>query len=190
MSFAIETHRSFVPVASEWGTNSPRGSERLRSCVLDGSRSGGVHSVAACWKSSPRGQTADLFAVLPLMRRSFSARSPNLARHSPVFGPVWAEEDATPALIRSLLRSRSSWARYLASRCGGSFRSQAARSLAESLNARVVVRPVLRSPYIELEGDWQSFEASLGKEFRRQTRKRARRLERGGGRGGGVHGGR
>jgi CelD/BcsL family acetyltransferase involved in cellulose biosynthesis len=175
MSFAIETYRSFVPVASEWDELATRvgAPPFLRPGWIE-----------IWWRAFGRGvleivvARADgrLVAVLPLMRRSFSARSPT-NWHSPVFGPVYAEEDATPALIRSLLRSRSSWLDISLLDAEDPF-ARKLPEVAESLNARVAVRSVLRSPYIELEGDWQSFEASLGKEFRRQTRKHWRRLER------------
>jgi CelD/BcsL family acetyltransferase involved in cellulose biosynthesis len=116
-----------------------------------------------------------LAAVLPLLRGRSGHRSAT-NWHTHAYGPVAADADAAREVAAVAIGRSRAW-------LDCSFLDPAdpftAAMQAEAIDAgrRVIARPVLRSPYIRLEGDFEEFCASLPSKFLREIRRRRRRLE-------------
>ena len=112
-----------------------------------------------------------LVGVLPVVRRGNVISSPT-NWHTPLFGPVAADAEAECALARAVLatRARRVTIEFLPSRPGCSV---------PGLNGeyRRTERVVLRSPYVPIRGDWESFRAGLSKNLRSGLRRTRKRLE-------------
>src|SRR4051794_15562510 len=116
-----------------------------------------------------------LVGALPMFRRGGAAVSPT-NWHTPSFDAVAADDEAIQALGHELVASVSSrldlsfldLERPLARLC---------LDAAKGAGRRVICRPVLRSPYVQLEGDFDAYEETLETKFRRETARRRRRLE-------------
>jgi CelD/BcsL family acetyltransferase involved in cellulose biosynthesis len=172
----IETHRGIAAIEDEWEELAERTGAPLFH------RAGWI---AAWWEAFGRGGLeiaaarepgGRLAAVLPVLTRGPVIQSPT-NWHTPVFGPVAQDAESIAAVLRWLLRRRRCWVDLSLV----DSRDPLARvlpALSAELGTRTTVRSVLRSPYIELRGTWEEYEASLSREVRRQARKRWRRLER------------
>jgi CelD/BcsL family acetyltransferase involved in cellulose biosynthesis len=112
--------------------------------------------------------------VLPLVRRATRVVSPT-NWHTPAYGPVAQDEQAERALARhipSILRSSVDLAFLDPS---SAFAGELGR-VARARSLREVSRPILRSPYIDLEGTFADYEASRESKFRRELARRTKRL--------------
>lgn len=109
---------------------------------------------------------------LALRRRSGVVASPT-NWHTPEFGPVAVDAEASRALVAAALRRarrrvdlsflpRAGMAEDLATGVGG--------------EARVLIRTIERSPWVDLSGSWEEYEAGLPAKRRADLRRRSRRL--------------
>jgi CelD/BcsL family acetyltransferase involved in cellulose biosynthesis len=129
----------------------------------------GGRPVALCLRRDAR-----LAGVVCLLRGRGALRSPT-NWHSPAYGAVACDGDAARTLAHavvdrapsildvSFLDPADAFAAAVLDRAGGERR-------------RVIARPVLRSPYVDLDGDFQSFEATLDSKFKREANRRRRKL--------------
>lgn len=111
---------------------------------------------------------------MPLVHGRTGVASPT-NWHSPEFGPVAEDEEAERSLIGdalgrahgrldlSFLRGETPTVRWIC---------EAARSRGD----RIIVRTLERSPYVELDGEWDEYEARLPNKRRADLRRRRRRL--------------
>jgi CelD/BcsL family acetyltransferase involved in cellulose biosynthesis len=115
-----------------------------------------------------------LVGIAPLYRRHGVIRS--LSNwHTPAFGFLSEDAETESVLVKtSVARTRRRTTLSFLEREGSTFSSCLAHG--ESARFRVLTRTLLRSPYLELEGDWASYERSLKTTFRRDLARRLRRL--------------
>jgi CelD/BcsL family acetyltransferase involved in cellulose biosynthesis len=120
-------------------------------------------------------RAGELVGALPLVRRGAMLSSP-ANWHTPLTG-VLAENDlVVEELVKVIAGSR-------ARRISFAFidrTDESMRALRDGLmraGYRIEERPLTRSPYLEMVGDWDAYEASLGSEVRGNLRRRRRRLE-------------
>jgi CelD/BcsL family acetyltransferase involved in cellulose biosynthesis len=114
-----------------------------------------------------------LTGALPVLRDRAGLRSPT-NWHTPLYGPV-VEEAAGAALAAALVerpRPRIDLSFIAEDDPFGSQYEQAARSR----GFRVISRSALRSPFIELAGDMETFQAGLPTKFVKELERRKRRL--------------
>lgn len=117
-----------------------------------------------------------LVGVLPLMRsRSGLVSMTNW--HSPQYGPMAQDAEAEQQLIGAALARAASRARldlsFLPEDDSVVTRLTAA---AQRSGFRTIVRTIERSPFVDLDGDWESFEERLPGKRRSDLRRRRRRL--------------
>jgi CelD/BcsL family acetyltransferase involved in cellulose biosynthesis len=116
-----------------------------------------------------------LVGALALLSRRSGLVSPT-NWHTPAYAAVAAGDDVAAALAQEALRSAPH-------RLDLSFLDPAdgfARAVVDAsreASRRLIVRPVLRSPYLALEGDFESYEASRPSKVRREIARRRKRLE-------------
>jgi CelD/BcsL family acetyltransferase involved in cellulose biosynthesis len=96
--------------------------------------------------------------------------------HTPAYGPVACDADAARELGRAAVERAPSVLDVSFLDPDGPF-AQAALDAAGAGRRRVIARPVLRSPYVDLEGDFESFQATLDSKFKREAKRRRRKLE-------------
>jgi len=117
----------------------------------------------------------EMVAAVPLSTQRWALVAP-ANWHTPAFGSVCEDADATRALASHLLGPPPP-------RLDLSFLmpddplAAALRARAAAEGLPVLERVVRRSPYIELAGSWEEFEAALSKRRRANIRRRWRRLE-------------
>ena len=118
--------------------------------------------------------TQDGAALIPLIRTARGVVSAT-NEHSPEFASVAETDDAKQRLFRDLLADNRQSYHFmkLAEADIGPLRA-AAR------NGRMREEIVQRSPYLELAGDWESYELSLNASFRQGLRRKERRLRESG----------
>jgi CelD/BcsL family acetyltransferase involved in cellulose biosynthesis len=112
--------------------------------------------------------------VLPLALRGSRVMSPT-NWHTPAYGPVAKDDQAERALARhipSILRSTVDLSFLDPS---SAFAGELA-GVARADSARAISRPILRSPYIELDGTFADYEATRESKFRRELARRTKRL--------------
>jgi CelD/BcsL family acetyltransferase involved in cellulose biosynthesis len=113
-------------------------------------------------------------AVLCLVRGRGALRSPT-NWHSPAYGPVACDGDAARALAGVVVEAAPSVLDVSFLDPGEPF-AAAILDEARDSRRRVIARPVLRSPYVDLDGDFESFEAKLDSKFKREAKRRRRKL--------------
>ena len=115
-----------------------------------------------------------LVGVLPLIRRGATLASPT-NWHTPEFGPV-ARPASVPRLIEEVLADRP---RRLSLAFLEWNRPEAALVVEACRVAgyRTIVRTLERSPYIAIDGPWESYEGERNGKFLRELRRRWRRLQ-------------
>lgn len=116
-----------------------------------------------------------LAAVLPVAEQRGALSAP-VNWHTPAFGAVAEDDAAIAALAEHLLSSRAPRV-DLSFLMPGDPLEAALRTAAQARRAPMLERVVRRSPYIDLEGSWEEFEAALSKKRRANIRRRWRRLE-------------
>lgn len=134
------------------------------------------------WRAFGTGQTrlltarrgGKLVGVLPLADdgRTITSMAND---HTPGFDLVAEDDEAALELSRALLdlRPRRVILEYLAAEGPG---LGSVREAAPAAGYRLVVRDWERPPFVGLEGDWESYEASLDGKLRRDLARRSRRL--------------
>ena len=120
-----------------------------------------------------RGQR--LAGVLPCYGARGWLRSPT-NNQTPQFGLLAEEPSAADELAAAVLdRAGRRLTLGFVDASGWDF--AALRDRAEARRYRVVARPVVRPPYLVVDGDWQAFESRLAGRLLRDLRRRRRRLE-------------
>jgi CelD/BcsL family acetyltransferase involved in cellulose biosynthesis len=111
-----------------------------------------------------------LTAVVPVLARRGLVRSPT-NWHSPMFGPVAADDDARAAILAALHRGRTR-------RIDLSFldAETVAAARAGWPMAPSAERGLHSSPYIAIESDWETYWNGLSKNLRSNVRRRRKRL--------------
>jgi CelD/BcsL family acetyltransferase involved in cellulose biosynthesis len=115
-----------------------------------------------------------LAAVLCLIRGRGALRSPT-NWHTPAYGPVACDGDAARALADAVVEGAPSVLDVSFLDPADPF-AEAILDGARDSRRRVIGRPVLRSPYVALDGDFASFEATLDSKFKREAKRRRRKL--------------
>jgi CelD/BcsL family acetyltransferase involved in cellulose biosynthesis len=119
-------------------------------------------------------QGGQLTGILPLQRRRGSYLS--LSNwHTPEFGLLAADGHAAE-LAAAFLRARPQTVslRFLDPKDPAFI---ACREAARSANYLVLSRPLEHSPYVDIDGDWESYERRRGRKLLSELRRRRRRLE-------------
>jgi len=129
----------------------------------------GATPVALCLRRDAR-----LAAVLCLVRGRGALRSPT-NWHTPAYGPVACDGDAARALAHAVVESAPSVLDVSFLDPADPF-ADAVLECARDCRRRVIARPVLRSPYVALAGDFAAFEATLDSKFKREAKRRRRKL--------------
>ena len=96
--------------------------------------------------------------------------------HTPLFDVVSEDGEGTSRLLRRVLRERPRRVDFSFVRGDSSLLDRALATAAE-LGHPATSRVIERSPYIAVEGDWESFEARLSAKRRSNLRRCHRRLE-------------
>jgi CelD/BcsL family acetyltransferase involved in cellulose biosynthesis len=140
--------------------------------------------IAAWWAAFGRGRLELLVArrgdrlvgVIPVQRRHGELRS--AANWESPGCCLLAEDAATRRdLAQGLLGARSRRVSlYPLPETGAELQESA--QVARAAGYRVLARPILRSPYLPVDGDWAAYERRLSAKKLRELRRRRRRLER------------
>jgi CelD/BcsL family acetyltransferase involved in cellulose biosynthesis len=116
-----------------------------------------------------------LAAVVPLQRRGGVLTS--LSNwHTPQFGAVGEDEPALAELAAALF-SKGARRTTLAFLDSGGMDTQALLAAAETDGRRLLVRTLERPPYLDLDGNWEDYEATRSGKLRRDLDRRLRLLE-------------
>lgn len=120
-------------------------------------------------------QAGVLVGVLPLRRRGRAVASPTNF-HTPAFGLLAESDEARCALADAVFarRPRQVAISFLDEERRDTLALQAA---AEGRGYTLVVRELMRSPYIPVQTDWDSYERRLSRNLRGDLRRTRRRLE-------------
>ena len=119
--------------------------------------------------------SGELAAVLPMHSRRGRLYSP-ANWHSPVFGPIAADERARDVLLKELFRQPHPSVEL--NLLDGNGDGLAAIAQVARREGRLVVsRGGLRSPFIDLVGDFDAYEQTLSRNLRKNLRRRRRQLE-------------
>lgn len=173
MGDAIEDHDAIGPLATEWEELAGRlgAPPSLRpgwfSCWTDAFGGAGLRVVALR-------RDGELAAVVPVLERRGTVRSAT-NWHSFAYGPVAVDESAELEVLAALFSGAPR-------RVDLSFLppDSAERLRAAAGSRSFASRVVQRSPYVAIEGDWDSYLAGLSRNTRGNVRRRRRRLaERG-----------
>jgi CelD/BcsL family acetyltransferase involved in cellulose biosynthesis len=115
-----------------------------------------------------------LTGVLPVVRRSQSVGSPT-NWHSPGYDVVAGETDVARALCQALVREGAARIDMAFMRPGSQLHGHLLDAVRQT-DHRVLARPLLRSPELELTGDFAGYEATRPSKLRREIRRRRRKL--------------
>jgi len=121
-------------------------------------------------------QDGQLTALLPMVRRNKILESP-ANYHTPAFSLLAEDKRGAAALAQALFKSEPTHL-SITSLDREHQTLDACLDAAEEAGYRVVVRPFLRSLYIDVDGDWQAYEADLGDNLVRNLRRARRQLDR------------
>jgi CelD/BcsL family acetyltransferase involved in cellulose biosynthesis len=139
--------------------------------------------IGAWWRAFGSGKLAILVlrrqdrlaGVLPLANQRGALVS-TTNWHTPEFVPIAEDESALTALIEAAL-ARTSVRLDLSFLHEHSGAAEACIRLGRRADFRVLSRVVQRSPYLELTGDWDSFNSELPSRKTHKYRRRRRRLD-------------
>jgi CelD/BcsL family acetyltransferase involved in cellulose biosynthesis len=172
MADVLETHSDCEPIETEW--------DRL-AALLRAPPFLYPGWICAWWRAFGKGEMCvlavrrqeRLAGVLPLRHRGGLVASPT-NWHSPLFGALVEDREAAAALSAGLFELQPR-------RVDLSFLDPNAPGFEEltagSGRYRAVTRTVMRSPYVEVDGDWESFLAGRSRNQRQGLRRKRRRLE-------------
>jgi CelD/BcsL family acetyltransferase involved in cellulose biosynthesis len=138
--------------------------------------------VEAWWRAFGRGRlevvlvrrAGRLVGLVPLVRTHRGVRSPT-NWHTPAFALLHEDEAAAQELARAVFARRPASAQLAFIDPDGSDRT-ALRRAAEAARYSVLERAYVQSPYLQLDGDWASYERGLSKNVRGDISRRRRRL--------------
>jgi CelD/BcsL family acetyltransferase involved in cellulose biosynthesis len=117
----------------------------------------------------------ELAAVLPLLVRRGERRS--LTNwHTPELAIPAADDAARAALVRAVL-ARTRLPLTLTMVTDGRPETDVVRAAASATGMRMLSHTSERSPYVDLAGDWATYEQTLARRRRSELRRRRRRLE-------------
>jgi CelD/BcsL family acetyltransferase involved in cellulose biosynthesis len=117
----------------------------------------------------------ELAAVLPMLRRRGSLRSPT-NWHTPMFGPVAIDAAAGEELLARLFAEPVACVEL--NQFGGAEPGAEALGRAAAASGRkLVTRVISRPPFILLEGDFEAYEGTLSRNRRKALRRHRRKLE-------------
>jgi CelD/BcsL family acetyltransferase involved in cellulose biosynthesis len=116
-----------------------------------------------------------LAGVLPLARHRGALVS-TANWDSPEFAPVTDGDDALAELVQAAL-ARTSVRLDLSLLDEASPSTEACARIARSAGHDVLIRPILRSPYLEIGGEWSAYEAALPSRRTAKYRRFRRRLD-------------
>jgi CelD/BcsL family acetyltransferase involved in cellulose biosynthesis len=122
---------------------------------------------------SRRGE--ELVAVLPMLQRRSVLRSPT-NWHTPLFGPLGVDSAARSELLASLFAAPETTV-ALGNFGGAGTGAEEVAAAAREAGRLVVQRQLGRSPYIPLEGDFETYESTLSRNRRKALRRHRRKLE-------------
>ncbi len=174
MAITIETHESIAPVAAEWDALAEQvdAPPFLRpGWIASWHRSFGAGRLLVVCARRGRG----MVGVVPVVQRLGAISSPT-NWHTPLFRPLAADSEVTAALIGAVLGRRPRRLDFSFLDLGDKAFSDCVNA-AKALRHQPVSRVVQRSPYIEIESDWTSFESELPSRRRSKMRRFRRRLE-------------
>ena len=116
-----------------------------------------------------------LVGALALLSRRSGLVSPT-NWHTPAYGAVAGDDEVAQALAREALQQGTVRLDLSFLDPGEAFAAAVVEASGKA-GRRLIVRPVLRSPYVRLEGDFESYEASRPSKVRREIARRRKRLE-------------
>ncbi|MGH2952434.1 MAG: GNAT family N-acetyltransferase [Solirubrobacterales bacterium] len=116
-----------------------------------------------------------LVGVMPLARRRGALVSTS-NWHTPAFSPVVEDEEALAELVRAALE-RTRVRLDLAFVDEASPAIETCVRVSEAGGFRLSSRALLRSPYLDIEGDWQAYEDQLPSRKKKKYRRFRRRLD-------------
>lgn len=169
----IERHAGVDPLGQEWDELADRtgavpwARPGWIGAWLDAFGDSGVPVVLAARREGR------LVGVLPLVRRGRALSSPT-NWHTPEFGLVAEDAEARTELVRAAIALDPRRLTLAFVRAEG---LEELRAEAEDARRRTIVRVVERSPFLPLEGDWESYERTRSKSLRKELRKHRRGLE-------------
>jgi CelD/BcsL family acetyltransferase involved in cellulose biosynthesis len=139
--------------------------------------------IAAWWNAFGEGELiilsvrrdGRLVGVLPLARRHGVLHS-TTNWHSPLYGAVTEDRAAGQALAEALFQQRARRV-HLNFLAGDAPFNEDFRAAADASGHRLAERVVMRSPYVELTGDWETYWRSRSRNMRKGLRRRRNRLE-------------
>jgi CelD/BcsL family acetyltransferase involved in cellulose biosynthesis len=171
---AVEAHRSIEPLAQEWAELAQRTDAApfvypgWIAAWVDAFGDGAPPLILAA-RDGDR-----LAGVLPLIGGRGRLRSPTNT-HTPSFDLVAEDGEVARLLVADLFR-RGFGQLDLGYMDPGGQLYRCATALGTESAARVLPGALMRSPYVSLEGDLDSFRAGLARNFRRGLDRRRRRL--------------
>ena len=116
-----------------------------------------------------------LAAVLPMSRRPGQLES-TANYHTPLFGILAEDESATASMARDLFRDAPARVTLTTLEPDGATLLACQEAAAEA-GYRVVLRPHLQSPYVDLRYGWNEYRRGLHSHLRRNLRRGRRQLE-------------
>lgn len=139
--------------------------------------------ITAWWRSFGRGRlrvltvetTERLTGVVPIVRLGAVIRSPTNSE-SPSFGLLAADKASAVRLAATLL-SYGARRLDLSPLSSDDLGFRSVEEEARGRRFRIITRPVLLSPYVSTQGDWETYQAGVGSKLRSEMRRRRRRLD-------------
>ncbi len=117
----------------------------------------------------------ELVAILPMQRKR--GRLYSVANwHSPVFGPLAADEEARDMLLDALFDSGRPSVDLSLLDCDAELLAPIGRAARES-GRRVVERAIAACPVVDISGEFEDYERALSRNRRRSLRRGLRQLE-------------
>jgi CelD/BcsL family acetyltransferase involved in cellulose biosynthesis len=175
VAYEAAVERSTEPLADEWDALADRAG--APAFLRPG-------WVAAWWQAFGKGaleiltirQSGHLVGLVPVYRRHGALRT-TTNWHTPTFGSLADNSDVAHELARTVF-SRAPRRASLAfvDPSGADF--DAWRSAARAARYRVLVRLLQRSPFVEVDRDWETYRAGLSRRYLRDRERDLRRLER------------
>ncbi|HEX8075666.1 MAG TPA: GNAT family N-acetyltransferase [Thermoleophilaceae bacterium] len=116
-----------------------------------------------------------LVGIVPFVQRATGTVSPT-NWHTPLFG-LLAEDGRARGELADKLMAHTRHRLDLSFLETQSADLDACHQAAERSGYRTNVRTIQRSPYVEIDGDWDAYVAGVGGKIRRELRRRRRKLE-------------
>jgi len=171
VSAELEVHTEIAPIAEAWDelageTDAPPFLRPGWFCAWSNAFGRGRLTVVAVRRGGR------LVGVMPLSRRAGVLSSPT-NWHTPLYGPVAADEEALRAILGGI-RSQRPRRIDLSFLDGGGSVVRELRELSGSHH--YVERTMMRSPYLLINGDWETYWQGVSGKLRQTVRRCSRRL--------------